>query len=104
MTEMEQDIFNIISIAGDSKSKAFEALKKVKENDFEAAEILIEESRKLDLESHKIQTRLITQELDSEKDSTPITLLMAHAQDHYMSSQLARDLIETLIQVFKVRG
>ena len=34
MTEMEQDIFNIISIAGDSKSKAFEALKKVKENDF----------------------------------------------------------------------
>ncbi|MBI6106278.1 PTS lactose/cellobiose transporter subunit IIA, partial [Clostridium perfringens] len=27
-----------------------------------------------------------------------------HAQDHYMSCQLARDLIETLIEVFESKG
>lgn len=104
MTELEQDIMNIISIAGDSKAKAFEALKKVKEMDFDAASKLINESRRLDLEAHKIQTRLITDEMDPDKENTPISLLMVHAQDHYMTSQLARDLIESLIEVFKIQG
>ena len=104
MTELEQDIINIISIAGDSKAKAFEALKKVKTMDFEGAKKLIDESRVLDLEAHKIQTKLITAELDPEQESSEISLLMVHAQDHYMSSQLARDLIETLIEIFKVQG
>lgn len=104
MTELEQDIINIISIAGDSKAKAFEALKKVKEMDFDGAKKLIDESRQLDLEAHKIQTRLITDEMDPDKESTPISLLMVHAQDHYMTSQLARDLIESLIEVFKIQG
>lgn len=104
MTELEQDIMNIISIAGDSKGKAFEALKRVKVMDFEGAERLIDESRSLDLEAHKIQTKLITAELDPDKESAQISLLMVHAQDHYMSCQLARDLIETLIQVFKTQG
>ena len=33
MTELEQQIIGIISAAGDSKGKAFEALRKVKESD-----------------------------------------------------------------------
>ena len=28
---------------------------------------------------------------------------MVHAQDHYMTSQLARDLIETLITIFEAQ-
>lgn len=104
MTELEQDIISIISIAGDSKAKAFEALKKVKTMDFEGAKRLIDESRVLDLEAHKIQTKLITAELDPDQENSEISLLMVHAQDHYMSSQLARDLIETLIEIFKVQG
>lgn len=35
MTELEQQIIGIISAAGDSKGKAFEALRKVKESDYE---------------------------------------------------------------------
>ncbi|WP_436513074.1 PTS lactose/cellobiose transporter subunit IIA [Clostridium thermobutyricum] len=104
MSQLELDIMNLISIAGDSKGKAFEALKKVKTMDFEGAKKLLEESRQLDLDSHKIQTKLITDELDPEKESQTVSLLMVHAQDHYMSSQLARDLIETLIEVFEVQG
>ena len=37
---------------------------------------------------------------DSE-DKPEMSLLMVHAQDHYMTSQLARDLIEKLIDVFE---
>lgn len=104
MTNLELDIMNIISIAGESKGKAFEALKKLKENDFEGAKLLIEESRKLDIDAHKIQTKLITDELDPDVETEPLTLLMVHAQDHYMTSQLARDLIETLVDVLEVQG
>lgn len=104
MSNVEQQIISIISAAGDSKGKAFDALRKVKEGKYEEARALLKESRKIDLEAHKTQTELIQAELDPEVDKTPITLLMVHAQDHYMTSQLARDLITTLVDVFEAQG
>ena len=78
MTELEQQIIGIISAAGDSKGKAFEAL-------------------------HKIQTKLIQSEMDPEAEKPELSLLMVHAQDHYMTSQLARDVIEALVDVFEAK-
>ena len=52
----EVQIMELISTAGESKSKAFEALKKVKSKDFKGAKLLIEEARKIDIEAHRIQT------------------------------------------------
>ena len=97
MTKEEQEIVQLISIAGESKAKAFEALKCVKTKDFDLAKGLIEESRNLDLEAHNIQTELISRELNEEVESSNVGLLMVHAQDHYMTS----DLIETLISVLQ---
>lgn len=102
MTELEQQIITIISAAGDSKAKAFEGLKKVKEGKYAEAKALLEESRKADLEAHKVQTQLITAEMSGE-NKPEIGLLMVHAQDHYMTSQLARDLIEELIDIFEAK-
>ncbi|OJT71290.1 PTS lactose/cellobiose transporter subunit IIA, partial [Clostridioides difficile] len=59
--------------------------------------LLIEEARKIDIEAHRIQTELITQDLNEDVESPAMSLLMVHAQDHYMTSQLAKDLIEALI-------
>ncbi|MHC5247106.1 PTS lactose/cellobiose transporter subunit IIA [Enterococcus sp. HY326] len=101
MTTEELNIVKLISISGDSKAKAFEALKCVKTKEFDRARELIKESRSLDLEAHNIQTELISKELNEDEESSEIGLLMVHAQDHYMTSQLARDLIETLITVFE---
>lgn len=101
MTDEELEIVKLISIAGDSKGKAFEALKCVKTKEFDQARALIKESRELDLEAHNIQTELIARELNEELVSSNVGLLMVHAQDHYMTSQLARDLIETLITIFE---
>ena len=74
MTELEQQIIGIISAAGDSKGKA-----------------------------HKIQTKLIQSEMDPEAEKPELSLLMVHAQDHYMTSQLARDVIEALVDVFEAK-
>lgn len=101
MNTAELEIVKLIAIAGDSKAKAFEALKCVKTKNFDEARELIKESRQLDLEAHNIQTGLITKEINQEEDRADVGLLMVHAQDHYMTSQLARDLIETLIEVFE---
>lgn len=96
----EQEIIQIIANSGESKMKSFEALKCVKNKDFKKAKDLLKESRLIDLEAHNAQTKIIAQALDPEaKDA--VTLLMVHAQDHYMTSQLARDLIEALIDVFE---
>ena len=41
--------------------------------------------------------------MSEEVDKPEVGLLMVHAQDHYMTSQLARDLIEELINVFEAK-
>ena len=102
--KLEQEIMSIIASAGASKNKSFEALKKIKEEDFDGARELIKESREIDLEAHKIQTKLITAEFSDDPEEKPeLNLLMVHAQDHYMTCQLARELAEVLIDVFESR-
>ena len=103
MNEMEQQIVGMISAAGDSKAKAFEALKKVKESKYDEARALLQEAREIDVEAHKIQTQLITAEMSGGENKPEVGLLMVHAQDHYMTSQLARDLIEEMINVFEAK-
>ncbi|MEF2782724.1 PTS lactose/cellobiose transporter subunit IIA [Erysipelotrichaceae bacterium HCN-30851] len=103
MTEIEQQIVGMISSAGDSKAKAFEALKMVRESRYDEARKLLNEAREIDLAAHKIQTQLITAEMSGGDDKPEIGLLMVHAQDHYMTSQLARDLIEELINIFEAK-
>lgn len=96
----QKEILTIISSAGASKGKAFEALACVKKGNYEEAKIKLEEARKIDVEAHNLQTQLISQSLDPEKQEV-LDLLTVHAQDHYMTSQLARDLIEVLIDTFE---
>lgn len=104
MNDSEMQILSMISSAGDSRSKAIEALRKVKTGEYDAARELLEEARKVDIAAHKVQTELISAELGTSDDERPaMTLLMAHAQDHYMSAQLARDLIGELVDVFEAR-
>ncbi len=104
MNDNEAKILTMISSAGDSRSKAIEALQKVKTGDYEAAHKLLEEAKQVDLAAHKAQTELITAELNApEADRPAMTLLMAHAQDHYMAAQLARDLIGELVEVFEAK-
>lgn len=100
---VEKHILDIITTSGESKALAFEALKSLKTNDYEKARHIMKEAREKDLEAHKAQTQLVTQSMQEGGDKELMTLLMVHAQDHYMTSQLAKDLIEVLIDVFEER-
>ncbi|WP_343338306.1 PTS lactose/cellobiose transporter subunit IIA [Terrisporobacter petrolearius] len=102
MNDLEMKIMQIIVSSGESKAKSFEALNKVKERDYAGAKECMEEARKIDIEAHNAQTALIQSELSGDSENKPmLSLLMIHAQDHYMTSQLSRDLIEKLIEVFE---
>lgn len=54
-------------------------------------------------QAHTVQTKLIQAEMSGSGNKPEVGLLMVHAQDHYMTSQLARDLIEELINVFEAK-
>ena len=75
----------------------------MKESKYDEARALLQEAREIDLEAHKIQTQLITAEMSGGENKPEVGLLMVHAQDHYMTSQLARDLIEEMINVFEAK-
>lgn len=101
-SEYEKQVMTLISSAGDSRSKAFEALQAVKSHDYQKAKKLLDESKKIDVEAHNMQTHMITAALKPGNDDK-VSLLMAHAQDHYMCAQLTRDLVEELIDIFEER-
>ena len=99
MTETEQIIVGLISSAGQSKSLAFEALKKVKTGEYDEARKILEQAKEADLQAHTVQTKLIQAEMSGSGNKPEVGLLMVH----YMTSQLARDLIEELINVFEAK-
>ena len=59
----------------------------------------MQEAKEKSIDAHDVQTQLITSEINGEKTET--SLLMVHAQDHLMTSILARDLIEEMIGMLK---
>ena len=86
MNENELAIVKIISSSGESKAKAFEALKCVKTKEFNKARELIKESRHLDLEAHNMQTQWIQQEM---------------SQNNHQLSEINQTITKTMDQVFE---
>lgn len=103
MAEEEQSTemisFGIIASAGQARSLAFEALKKAKEHDFEAAKALLEQSKEAALEAHHVQTQLLSKEASG--DHTVVDVMLVHAQDHLMTSMLAQELVEEMVNVYR---
>lgn len=93
----------IIGAAGTSKALAFSALAKVREHDYEGARAALAEAKEADLKAHAAQTAVITEALSGAENAEAASLLMVHAQDHYMTAQLARDLIEEIVKLFEER-
>ena len=98
----EEVSFEIIASAGQACSLAFEALGYARDNNFIKARELIEESKKESLLAHRCQTRLLTQEASG--DHVDVDVLLVHAQDHLMTAQLARELIEEIINLYEIKA
>mgnify|MGYP005948285171 FL=1 len=92
--ELEEQVMGIIINAGQSRSLCYEALHAAKAGDFATADAKMQEAAHYSREAHLVQTQLI--EADEGEGKTKMTLVMVHAQDHLMTSILAKELIAEL--------
>lgn len=96
---VEEIAMTIVGNAGESRSLAFEALREAKNGNYDKAQEYLEQSKERSLAAHEIQTELICNEADGK--NIEINFLMVHAQDHLMTSILARELITEMIELYK---
>lgn len=97
---MEQEIFEIISHGGDSRGYTYEALTEARKNNMEKAEaFLIKAKEELNL-AHNTQTKLIQAEING--DDIKMTLLMVHAQDQLMTAMSENNLVQEMIEMYKI--
>lgn len=92
----------LIAHSGDARTLAFQALKAAKKRDFEEASRLMKESQKAAVDAHQAQTDLLVAEANGEKPE--VNVLLVHAQDHLMTSMLAQELINEMIEMYKEFG
>lgn len=100
MLDLEIAAMEIVGSAGESKSLCFEALEYAKKGEFQIANEKIAKAKEVFLKAHEVQTELICAEADGQ--DVNVGILMVHAQDHLMTSLLARDLIEEIINLYQI--
>ena len=93
--ELEEVVMGLIINSGQARSLAYAALKQAKQGDF--AKAMMDQSRIALNEAHLVQTKLI--EGDAGEGKMKVSLVLVHAQDHLMTSMLARELITELIEL-----
>jgi cellobiose PTS system EIIA component len=93
----EDVVMGIIANAGAARSAAFEALTSARKNDFANARKLLIESEDYSKRAHERHTELLACYASGELQQND--LLVSHAQDHLMCSELARELISELIDL-----
>lgn len=96
---MQENAMMMILYAGNANQFAFEALRKIKTKEFDQARELIKQAKQESIQSHKIQSNLLSDIANG--NEVALDILMVHAQDHLMNSVLAVDIIEEMIDVFE---
>lgn len=99
---VEQIVMGIIANAGASRTTAFTALEEAKKGSFENASELLKRSEELSREAHVRHSELLSLYSDGKLDQSD--LLIAHAQDHLMCAELARELIAEIIELRETLG
>ena len=97
--ELQMISFEIVSYSGDARSKLLIALENAKQGKFEECDKLVAQANECLNEAHDAQMDVMKVEANGE----PIQMgfIMTHAQDHLMTSLLLKDIIGTLIDVYR---
>lgn len=91
----EQVIMQLISQGGSARSNSIEAIRKARERDLKASELLMQKAHDDLVKAHNLQTKLLQKEVNGEGEAP--TLLMVHAQDHLMNAMTVNDLAKEII-------
>lgn len=100
--DAETRSFKLIMAAGMARSYAFEALAEARKHNFDRADELLEQARQAEASAHAEQTKLLSQE--ARGCHTAVDMLLVHAQDHLMTALLARELIEEIVNLYRVKA
>ncbi len=92
----------LIMNSGTARSFAMESMEAARKQEFEKAEQLLAEAKEALSEAHKTQTELIQSEAKGEKPE--LSILLIHAQDHLMTSILAKDMAKEIIYLHKEKA
>lgn len=98
----EEVVFQMILHAGNARSLAMEAISLAKNNDISNARRKIEDASKEVVMAHETQTELIQKEAKGEKSE--VTLLLVHAQDHFMNALTIKDMANGFIDLYEQLG
>ena len=79
------------------RSYYVQALRAAKKGDWAEVDAQLAEASAASKRAHDVQTMLIG--MDEGCGKIPVNLVMVHAQDHIMTSMLAREMIEELIEI-----
>lgn len=97
--DLEQIAFEIVAYSGDARTKLLNAVKEAKNKNFEKCEELVKEAKECLADAHKSQTEMIVSEAQGE--SIDVGFLTVHAQDHLMTTLLLKDIIDTLLDIYR---
>ncbi len=95
----EMIAMGIIASAGDARSYAFAALEEAKKGNYAEADELLEKCKEAGVGAHQSQMDLLTAQANG--NAPEMDVLLVHAQDHFMTSMLAEELIREIIQLYK---
>ncbi|MBB6282287.1 MULTISPECIES: PTS lactose/cellobiose transporter subunit IIA [Geobacillus] len=99
MQTQEQTIFQLILHGGNGRSYAMEAIAAAKQGEFAEARRMLERAGAELQAAHELQTSLLQQEAGGQ--STVVTLLMVHAQDHLMTAMAVKELAFEFIELYE---
>lgn len=99
MNQNEMNIVELITYAGNAKSKYMEALRSLRKKNFDEAKSFVMEADDIVLKAHVVQTNFIQGELQGKESQH--SLLMIHAQDHLMTTLMLKDITKELIEIFR---
>ncbi|TCN25082.1 PTS lactose/cellobiose transporter subunit IIA [Mesobacillus foraminis] len=99
MGDQEQIVFQLILFGGNGRSAALEAVAAAKQGDFNIAREKLQKAADELNEAHKLQSSLIQAEVRG--DSSPVSLLMVHAQDHLMNALTIKELAAEFVDLYE---
>ena len=91
--------FEIVAYSGDARSKLLLAVEKAKSNNFDECVKLIDQANECLNDAHRAQTELL--QLEARGENIEIGFITVHAQDHLMTTILLKDIIGSLLDIYK---
>lgn len=97
--ELNNISFEIVAYSGEARSNLLLALEKAKNGKFKECDSLITNAEESLKAAHDAQMDVMKEEANN--GTVNMGFIMTHAQDHLMTSLLLKDIIGTLIDVYR---